>query len=150
MDRTITFGKYKGQLIKKLIMQHIGYIMWCLSNINNFKLTEEEQALYDAVAIANIKYGIKMIFPDESMLAHVKDREKLERKDTPFIVRGDGMIRFNTAEVDNPIIQSIIHLYKIATSKRSGMNFLPELNHVANKIMENSFPVWQGVDYDDF
>lgn len=150
MDRTITFGKYKGQPIKKLIMEHIGYIMWCLSNISNFSLTDEEQAVYDAVAIGNVKYGIKMVFPNDAMLAHVKDKDRLEREETPFIMRGDGMIRFNIKDSNDPIIASIIHLFKIQPVKRNSMNFLPELSKVANKIIDISFPEFQGVDYDDF
>ena len=54
-DRTINFGKYKGIAIKQLILEHIGYIFWCLGNLNGFKLNADEQALYDAVAIAKIK-----------------------------------------------------------------------------------------------
>ena len=150
MDRTITFGKYKGRPIKKLIMQHIGYIMWCLSNISNFSLTDEEQAIYDAVAIAIIKYGIKMVFPNDAMLAHVRDKDKLERKETPFIMRSDGMIQFNMSDSNEPIIASIIHLYKIQPVKRNSMNFLPELSQVANKMIEITFPEFQGVDYDDY
>ena len=41
--RKMTFGKYKGQPILKVIAEHIGYIMWCFENINWFELTEDEQ-----------------------------------------------------------------------------------------------------------
>lgn len=61
-DRTINFGKYKGTPIKQLILEHIGYIYWCLSNLKWFKLNNDEQALYDALAIANIKYKIDFVF----------------------------------------------------------------------------------------
>ncbi|MCO7113114.1 hypothetical protein NIB75_12570 [Bacteroides uniformis] len=47
----MTFGKYKGQEIKYIILTDIGYIVWCFENIGRFKLTDEEQAIYDAVAI---------------------------------------------------------------------------------------------------
>lgn len=50
-ERTLTFGKYKGQEIKYIILTDIGYIVWCFENIRRFKLTDEEQAIYDAVAI---------------------------------------------------------------------------------------------------
>ena len=33
-DRTINFGKYKGTPIKQLILEHIGYVYWCLGNLN--------------------------------------------------------------------------------------------------------------------
>lgn len=62
-DRTINFGKYKGTAIKQLILEHIGCIYWCLSNLTWFKLNADEQALYDAIAIANIKYEIDLVFP---------------------------------------------------------------------------------------
>jgi len=149
-NRTITFGKYKGQPIKKLILQHIGYIMWCLSNCTWFSLTEEEQAIYDAVAIANIKYGIKMVFSDESMLAFVKDKKKLDNRETPFIVRGDGMIQINSTDKDNPIVTSVLPFFKIKPIKKNSISFLPELSTVVNKIIDNSFPEWQEVEYDDF
>ena len=42
-ERILTFGKYKGQEIKYIILTHIGYIMWCFENINWFKLTDEER-----------------------------------------------------------------------------------------------------------
>lgn len=34
-ERKLTFGKYKGQEIKYIILTHIGYIMWCFENIYN-------------------------------------------------------------------------------------------------------------------
>ena len=150
MDRVLTFGKYKGQPVKKVTLEHIGYIMWCLSNLGWFKLTDEEQTIYDAIAIAIIKYGIKMVFPDEAMLAQVRDREKLEKKDTPFIMRGDGMIRFKEEDRDHPIIQSVLTYFKPKREAKDPLLYLPELQHVANKIIECSFPDWQGVDYDDY
>ena len=50
-ERVLSFGKYKGQEIKYIILTDIGYIVWCLENIKKLKLTDEEQAIYDAVAI---------------------------------------------------------------------------------------------------
>ena len=44
-ERTLTFGKYKGQEIKYIILTDIGYIVWCFENIRRFKLTDEEQAI---------------------------------------------------------------------------------------------------------
>jgi len=54
MARKMTFGKYKGEPVTRIILTHIGYIMWCLNNLAWFKLTDEEQELYDANAIAMI------------------------------------------------------------------------------------------------
>lgn len=44
MERKITFGKYKGQDIKYIMLAHIGYIMWYLENLKWFHLNDEEQA----------------------------------------------------------------------------------------------------------
>lgn len=83
-ERKLTFGKYKGQDIKYIILTHIGYIMWCFDNIDWFKLTDEEQALYDAIAIMIKKEHLPMTFPVEMMYKHVKDRESYEKLKTPF------------------------------------------------------------------
>ena len=146
----MSFGKYKGQPVKKVILQHIGYIMWCLSNLNWFALTEEEQRLYDALAIANVKYNIKMVFPNESMLEHVKDKDKLQRRETPFIVRGDGIIQLDMTNIDNPVIASILHLFEIKPIKRTSLDGLPELLSVAKSMAKNHFPEWELLDYEDF
>ena len=83
-ERKLTFGKYKGQEIKYIILTHIGYIMWCFENINWFKLTDQEQALYDAIAIMIKKERLPMTFPVEMMYKHIKDRESYEKVNTPF------------------------------------------------------------------
>ena len=71
-DRQMTFGKYKGEDIKYIILTHIGYIMWCFENIEWFKLTDEEQDLYDAIAIMIKKERLPMTFPVEMMYKHMK------------------------------------------------------------------------------
>lgn len=105
-ERTLTFGKYKGQEIKYIILTHIGYIMWCFENINRFKLTDEEQAIYDAVAIMIKKYDMQMTFPVELMYKHIKNREAFERLDTPF-VEYHGHTCCKKEDVDNPIYKSV-------------------------------------------
>ena len=75
-DRTINFGKYKGTPIKQLILEHIGYIYWCLDNLKWFKLNDEEQALYDALAIANIKYNMNLPFLVQELAEHIKNKDK--------------------------------------------------------------------------
>ena len=37
----LTFGKYKGIIISKLIKVDFGYICWCMKNIEDFVLDEE-------------------------------------------------------------------------------------------------------------
>lgn len=87
--RKMTFGKYKGQPVLLIIAEHIGYIMWCFENLKWFKLNEDEQKFYDWQAIAIKKYGIPMIFPVETMYKHVKDKDALERLETPYQFIGD-------------------------------------------------------------
>ena len=107
-DRTINFGKHKGTPIKKLILEHIGYIYWCLSNLKWFKLNNDEQALYDALAIANIKYKIDFVFPVDYLSDHISDKESLKRGITPFSISKDGIISFFIQDKDSPIILDIL------------------------------------------
>lgn len=127
-DRTIKFGKYKGTPIKQLILEHIGYIYWCLSNLKWFKLNTEEQALYDALAIANIKYKIDLVFPVRYLSEHISDKESLKRCVTPFFISKDGIIKYHIQDEDNPIIRSIlkykddnIHSSSLTTSQMLAM-----------------------------
>ena len=113
-DRKLTFGKYKGEPIKKIILEHIGYIVWCLSNLDWFKLNDEEQAVYDALAVANQKSGVEFVFPKDEMMSHVKNTDI----ETPFIVFNDGVISYDIEKnQDNPIIKSIL-AYKVLNARR--------------------------------
>ena len=127
-DRTINFGKYKGTPIKQLILEHIGYIYWCLFNLKWFKLNDEEQALYDALAIANIKHDIDLPFPVCYLSEHISDKESLKRGITPFVISEDGMIGYHIQDKDNPIISGIlkykddnIHSARLTTSQMLDM-----------------------------
>ena len=108
IDRTINFGKYKGTAIKQLILEHIGYIYWCLDNLKWFKLNADEQELYDAVAIANIKYEIDLVFPVRELAKFIVDKDKYSNMDTPFIISRDGIIRYTIKDVNNPIISDVL------------------------------------------
>lgn len=113
-DRKLTFGKYKGEPIKKIILEHIGYIMWCLSNLEWFKLNDEEQAVYDALALANAKSNVQFVFSKEEMLSHVNNPDM----ETPFIVFIDGGVCYDIEKYqDNPIIKSVI-AYKVVNARR--------------------------------
>ena len=107
-DRTINFGKYKGTPIKQLILERIGYIYWCLSNLDWFKLNVDEQALYDAVAIANIKYEIDLVFPVRELAKHIVDKDNYAKLDTPFIISRDGIIQYRIKDINNPIIHNVL------------------------------------------
>lgn len=99
-DRKITFGKYKGEPIKKLILTHIGYVMWCLSNLNWFELTKEEQALFDAMAIAIIDSDAETAYPKEELKNHIKDTWLLITKETPFSITSSGNVYCSPKDVE--------------------------------------------------
>lgn len=105
-NRIFAFGKYKGQEVKVIILSHIGYIMWCLENIKQFRLTDEEQAIYDAVAIMIRKENCQMTFPTEAMYRHVKDKKSLELLRTPLTCI-NGYTFFKKSDRDNPIYESV-------------------------------------------
>lgn len=143
-DRKLTFGKYKGQEIKYIILTHIGYIMWCFENIDWFKLTDEEQALYDAVAIMIKKEGLQMTFPVEIMYKHIKNREAFERLETPFIF--NEYTCYKRSEKDNPICKSVekYKIPRITIHERSSvgglsLGDLTGLAHCMNKEVERAY-----------
>lgn len=103
MERTITFGKYKGRKIADLLFSHIGYIMWCLDNISWFSLTDEEQRLYDYISIAAMKSRCRFTFPVEGLAKHIRDREALERKYTPFEISENGIVSCS-ADFESPLV----------------------------------------------
>lgn len=105
-DRNLTFGKYKGSPIKKIILTHIGYIMWCLDNLNWFKLNDDEQDLYDAIAIAVVKYNIDTVFPTEKLIPHIKNKENFEKKETPFRIESSGSIWPD--DMESPIVKGVL------------------------------------------
>lgn len=105
-DRKILFGKYKGQTIKMILLTHIGYIMWCLENIKSFRLNNEEQAIYDAIAIMIKKYDIPTTFPVNLLYKHIKDLESFNKLNTPFVF-SNGYIAFHDFDKDNFIVKSI-------------------------------------------
>ena len=151
-DRTINFGKYKGTPIKQLILEHIGYIYWCLDNLKWFKLNIEEQALYDALAIANIKYKIDLVFPVHDLSKYVSDKESLKRGITPLFVSKDGIIGYNTKDENNPIIRSIlkykddnIHSSSLTTSQMLDMC---KYMHISEE--ESDFNNYMGINPHSF
>lgn len=117
-ERILSFGKYKGQEIKYIILTHIGYIVWLFENISWFNLTDEEQAIYDAVAIMIKKSDWQMTFSTQLMYKHIKNREAFEKLETPFI-DNFAYIAFKESEKDNPICKSV---EKYITSKTHRSN----------------------------
>lgn len=135
--RKFTFGKYKGQPIFKVITEHIGYIMWCFENVKGFKLTPDEQKLYDWQAIAIKKYGIEMIFPVELMYKHVSDKEALNRLETPYVYRnGNGYIP-NTCSIYKLLVEAGAIKTETTTSSVDFNSVARGLRHSMIKEIEN-------------
>lgn len=82
--RKFWFGKYKNKEICGIIASHTGYILWLLEN-TQFKMTEFEQELYDAIAIAKVNGGCDYVYPKENLMKFVKNKDI----DTPFYSDGD-------------------------------------------------------------
>jgi len=45
--QVMTFGKHKGRLVSSVIHEHLGYMVWALANVKFFKLSEDNQKLFD-------------------------------------------------------------------------------------------------------
>lgn len=114
MNRKFLFGKYKGKDIKYIILTHIGYIMWCLDNINHFSLNNEEQAVYDAVAIAVKKYKTVTPFPKEKLFAHVKNTDDFKNLWTPFVIKDGNLLTIRGGCMSFPACN---YIKKYITSK---------------------------------
>jgi hypothetical protein len=130
-DRNITFGKYKGEPIKKLILNHLGYVMWCLSNLNWFKLTDDEQKLYDAMAIAVINSDAETSYPKEELKNHIRDTWAMINKDTPFSVTSDGYVYCPPYKVRELGLNKYV---KVKGSRPLSMADLAGLAHSASKM----------------
>ena len=149
MARVFKFGKYKGKSYTKIILTHIGYIMWCLNSLDWFRLTDEEQELYDAVAIALIKSSsIKTPFPKEELAVHIKDKNALENRETPIYFTPDLTVMCNK---QSPIYKRAIEELGCCCSASSRPIDIEVLSHEKRKI--DNFFMNRGydcVDYNDF
>ena len=141
-DRKLTFGKYKGQPVKKIILTHIGYIMWCLSNLTWFKLDTEEQELFDAVALSILDSDCETIYPKENLKPYIANPSM----EPIFGITHDGVIYVKAWAKNNPIVKGIMK-YRNLTSDRY-LDF-GGLMHSLNKMFlvsgDDEIP-----DYDDF
>lgn len=149
MARILKFGKYKGKSYTKIILTHIGYIMWCLNNLSQFRLTDEEQELYDAVAIAIIDSSfVKTPFPKEGLIVHIKDKNALENRDTPIYFTPDLKVMCNK---QSPIYKRVIDEIGCCCSASSRPIDIGVLFHEKRKIDDFFMNCgYDGVDYNDF
>lgn len=130
-DRNITFGKYKGEPIKKLILTHLGYVMWCLSNLNWFKLTDDEQKLYDAMAIAVLDSDAEMTYPKEELKNHIRDTWAMINNNTDFSITGDGYVYCSPDNVRKFGLDKYIQVKRRRSSSLADM---AGLAHTASKL----------------
>lgn len=142
MDKILNFGKYKGQPVKKIILTHIGYIMWCLSNLDWFKLDVDEQDLYDAVALAILDSDCETTYPKENLKLYITNPSM----EPIFGITHNGVIYVKTCAKNSPIAKSIMK-YRTITSGR--YLDLGGLMHSLNKMFLVSGSD-DTVDYDDF
>ena len=123
--------------------------MWCLNNLSQFSLTDEEQELYDAVAIALIKSSsIKTPFPKEELAVHIKDKNALEKRETPIYFTPDLVVMCNK---QSPIYKRVIDELGCCCSASSRPIDIGVLFHEKRKI-DNFFRDcgYDCVDYNDF
>lgn len=104
MDKVLTFGKYKGQPVKKIILTHIGYIMWCLTNLNWFKLDDDEQELYDAVALSVLDSDCETVYPKENLKPFITNLSM----EPIFGITYDGVIYVKEEAKNSPIVKGVM------------------------------------------
>lgn len=142
MDKVLTFGKYKGEPIKKIILTHIGYIMWCLSNLDWFKLDTEEQDLYDAVALSILDSDCETIYPKEKLKPYIVNPSM----EPIFGITHDGVIYVKAWAKNSTIVKGIMKYRTIASDRYLDLG---GLMHSLNKMFLISGDD-DTVDYDDF
>lgn len=127
--RKLPFGKYKGEYVYKIILTHIGYIMWLLKN-TTYKLTNEEQEVFDALAIATLKSNCKCTFPKEELKTVISNNSI----DTPFIIK-NGNIYSND---DNHNIIKRIEPFMInnSTARSSLSDLCRQMDMDINRVTE--------------
>lgn len=149
MERNITFGKYKGQPINKIIIEHPDYILWCLSNLSWFKLTDDEHMLFDSISIAILKSDVQVVYPKDELKRHIRDINALENGNTPFRISKNGDVWVEDER--NPVVKPILKyrrkakafyhdgLAGIAHSFDKMMSTMDELDEYEDGLCSNDF-----------
>ena len=109
--------------------------MWCLDNLNWFKLTDEEQAIYDAISIMVKKYSVSTTFPQDILYKYIKDQKSLESLSTPFVYI-NGYISFYGKDSNHPIVSSVSEYITGYSNSSLTYDHMEGLNHVLNKDAE--------------
>lgn len=130
-SRRFYFGKYKGENVNFIILNHIGYILWLLEN-TQFKLNESEQELFDARAKAVVNSSISYVYNKLDLVKYIKDKDS----PTPFVVTDDGNIGSLKKYSTHPLV-SIYRQYldkmdkPILSNKRNYNESLQTINRIA-------------------
>lgn len=135
-ERKMSFGKYKNEPVKKIILTHPGYIMWCLANVQRFCLDEYEQKLFDMLAIAIIKSDVETSYPKSELEKYIKDTYSLKvTKETPFTVCKNGDVYIEPEKAKE------LGVYKFGDKRKksvpTSLADLSSLCHCRNKIFED-------------
>ena len=143
MDKILNFGKYKGQPVKKIILTHIGYIMWCLSNLTWFKLDTEEQELFDAVALCVLDSDCETTYPKENLKPFIANPSM----EPVFGLSHDGVLYVKKEAKNNPIAKGVMK-YRTSSSKTGRYLDLGGLMNSLNELF--IYGTDDMTDYDDF
>jgi hypothetical protein len=139
-NRNFTFGKYKNQPIKKIILTHIGYILWCFDNLQWFSLTEDEQELYDMITWAIQDSDCDTVYPKEDLKKHVKGAQMV----SPFMISSNGEVYVREGSENDPIVASVLQYRETPVRLPSmtairGAGSLSGLAHSASKFFNDDF-----------
>lgn len=140
MDKVLTFGKYKGEPVKKIILTHIGYIMWCLSNLTWFKLDNDEQELYDAVALPILDSDCETVYPKENLKPFITNLSM----ELIFGITCDGVIYVKEEAKNSPIVKGVM---KYRTSPGRYLDLGGLMDSLNKMFISNEDDM---TDYDDF
>lgn len=138
-NRNFTFGKYKNQPIKKIILTHIGYILWCFDNLQWFSLTEDEQELYDMMTWAIQDSDCDTVYPKADLKKHVKGAQIV----SPFIVSTNGEVYAREGCEKDPIVASVLQYretpVRLYSMPAMGAGSLSDLAHSTSKFFNDDF-----------
>lgn len=137
--RKITFGKYKGRYIIEMIAEHIGYVMWSLNNISSFYLTDEEQCLYDAVAISILRDKKPMTFPIENLRPFIKDKDFLEKLISPFVtIKDSNVFAYDYYKATDELRKVVFKYENILEKRHMKLFHISDPIHVSDPALTNS------------
>lgn len=81
---TFTFGKYKGEALRSVVLKDRSYIIWCLKTVDRFRIDEDEfialkfifqeiDSAFEKKVPYVIKYTDALVSAYEAYLSHEED-----------------------------------------------------------------------------